>query len=177
VVLTASPLCIDRFLDAATCRRIRARMDGGAVEPAEILDDGIALDEDVRRAANIDVDEATRLAIEAEIDARRDEIGRFFGVTLSGREGVNFLRYEAGDFYLPHVDRAFIESWPDAAQRQVAIVVFLNGDFTGGELALIDARVDVIPQEGLLVAFDAGMLHEVLPVREGRRDVIVDWFY
>jgi hypothetical protein len=28
----------------------------------------------------------------------------------------------------------------------------------------------------MLVAFDAGMLHEVLPVREGTRDVIVDWY-
>jgi predicted 2-oxoglutarate/Fe(II)-dependent dioxygenase YbiX len=177
VVLTSTPLLIEQFLDAATCRRIRGVMDAGAVEPAEILDEGIALDEDVRRAKNIEIDDATRVAIERQIERRRDEIGRFFGVPLTAREGVNFLRYAAGDFYLPHVDRAFIESWPDAAQRQVAIVVFLNSDFTGGELALIDARVDVIPREGLLVAFDAGMLHEVLPVREGTRDVIVDWFY
>ena len=56
-------------------------------------------------------------------------------------------------------------------------MVFLNGDFRGGELALIDARVDIVPREGLLVAFDAGTLHEVLPVGDGTRDVIVDWFY
>jgi hypothetical protein len=44
-------------------------------------------------------------------------------------------------------------------------------------LCLIEARVDVLPHEGMLVAFDAGMLHEVAEVRQGTRDVIVDWFY
>lgn len=173
----SDPLYIPRFLDAAACQRIRACMDAGAVEPAEILDGDIALDADVRRAASIEVDDDVREAVERQLDARRDDIGRSFGVSLGDREGVNFLRYGAGDFYLPHVDRAVIESWPDAAHRRVAVVIFLNRDFTGGELALIDARVDVLPEEGLLVAFDAGMLHEVLPVRDGIRDVIVDWFY
>jgi hypothetical protein len=29
----------------------------------------------------------------------------------------------------------------------------------------------------MLVAFPADFLHEVLPVEQGVRDVIVDWFY
>jgi len=183
--LTSDPFYIDGFLDAATCRRIRGLMDRGAVEPAEILDDDIAADEEVRRAATIDVDPGALAAIEQRLDTARDEIGRFFGLTLTAREGVNFLRYGTGDFYLPHVDRAVIDSWPDAARRQVALVVFLNtsapvpgpGQFSGGELCLIDARVNVVPREGMLVAFDAGLLHEVAPVGAGTRDVIVDWFY
>ena len=181
----ATPLFIDAFLDAATCRRFRALMDQGAVEPAEILDDAITLDEEVRRVAVIDVPASALEEVEQRLDAMRDEVGRFFGLTLTSREGANFLRYQKGGFYLPHVDRAVIESWPDAARRQVALVLFLNGsvgkpgpgEFSGGELCLIEARVDVVPQEGLLVAFDAGMLHEVAPVAQGTRDVIVDWFY
>ena len=172
-----SPFYISKFLDSGTCQRIRARMDGADVEPAEILAGGVALDEEVRRVATVDVDAATLAELEARLDARRDEIGRYFGVSLTGREGVNVLRYAAGGFYMPHVDRAESDAWPAAASRQVAVVVFLNDNFNGGELCLIDARVDVAPHQGLLVAFDAGMLHEVAPVTRGTRDVIVDWFY
>jgi predicted 2-oxoglutarate/Fe(II)-dependent dioxygenase YbiX len=183
--VTAEPFLIDGFLDQATCRRFRVLMDEGASEPAEILDDEIASDQDVRRVATIDIHPSALADIEQRLDAVRDPVGRFFGLTLTTREGANFLRYEKGGFYLPHVDRAVIESWPDAARRQVALVLFLNGsaaaplpgEFSGGELCLIDARVDVVPREGLLVAFDAGMLHEVAPVGQGTRDVIVDWFY
>jgi predicted 2-oxoglutarate/Fe(II)-dependent dioxygenase YbiX len=160
-------------------------MDQGAVEAAEILDDTITLDEEVRRVAVIDVPASALEEVEQRLDAAREAVARFFGLTLTSREGSNFLRYQKGGFYLPHIDRAVSESWPDAARRQVALVVFLNtstlapgpGEFRGGELCLIETRVDVVPREGLLVAFDAGMLHEVAPVAEGTRDVIVDWFY
>jgi predicted 2-oxoglutarate/Fe(II)-dependent dioxygenase YbiX len=175
----------DSFLDAATCRRFRSLMDQGTVEAAEILDDTITLDEEVRRVAVIDVPTSALEEVEQQLDAARDKVGHFFGVSLTSREGPSFLRYHKGGFYLPHVDRAVSESWPDAARRQVALVLFLNasaaspgpGEFRGGELCLIEARLDVVPREGLLVAFDAGMLHEVAPVAEGTRDVIVDWFY
>ena len=73
----------------------------------------------------------------------------------------------------------------------VSLVVFLNsslsepasGDHSGGELRLYPDQTEgdpdpvvVVPQRGTLVAFDASMLHEVCPVREGTRDVIVDWW-
>ena len=183
--MTSDPYFIEVFLDAPSCRRLRRLMDGAATEPAEILVDTVALDADVRRVATVDLDPAAIAEVEQRLDAVRDEVGTFFGLTLTAREGVSFLRYQQGDFYLPHVDRATVEAWPDAARRQIALVVFLNtsvaapsdGQFSGGELCLIGARVDVVPQEGMLVAFDAGMLHEVATVKEGTRDVVVDWFY
>jgi predicted 2-oxoglutarate/Fe(II)-dependent dioxygenase YbiX len=160
-------------------------MDGGVGEPAEILDHAITLDVQVRRVSVVEVPPSALADIEQRLERSRDEISRFFGLPLTAREGASFLRYEEGGFYLPHVDRADSDSWPDAVRRQVALVVFLNGsaaapgagEFSGGELCLVDARVIVVPREGLLVAFDAGMLHEVAPVAGGTRDVIVDWFY
>jgi predicted 2-oxoglutarate/Fe(II)-dependent dioxygenase YbiX len=184
VIVPGRPFFIDDFLDPATCRRLRRIMDRGDTEPAEILEDTIALDVEVRRVATVDVAPAVVTDIERRLDGVRDRVAGHFGLTLTAREGVSFLRYSPGDFYLPHVDRAEVEVWPAAARRQLAVVIFLNssvphpdlGEFAGGELCLIDARVDVVPREGMLVAFDAGMLHEVLPVREGTRDVIVDWY-
>jgi len=166
-----------RFLDRETCRRIRTAMDLGTKEPAEVLHDAAAADRRARDATIIEVDSATLVEVEAALDTRREAISALFGVTLAEREGTAFLRYTTGGFYGPHRDRASLSSWPDAARRRVAVVGFLS-ECSGGTLRLLDGEPrNVDPREGCLVAFDAALLHEVLPVRAGVRDVIVDWFY
>lgn len=176
-----------RFLSAAACRLVRDAMDRGASEPAEILRGDIGLDEAVRQASSIDVDAQTLASVEQRLDSERQAIGTFFGLALTAREGAGFLRYAPGGFYRLHRDHGILASWPAAAHRRISIVVFLNdstdspaaGEFGGGALRLHDAVPprDLVPREGLLVAFPATTLHEVLPVRDGTRDAIVDWFY
>jgi predicted 2-oxoglutarate/Fe(II)-dependent dioxygenase YbiX len=174
------------FLDSAACRSIRAAMDRGVAEPAKILDRAITLDRQVRLASSIDVDLRTLAIVEAALDSRRDSIGAFFGLPLTGREGAGFLRYQAGGFYRSHRDQGSVAGWPAAARRRISVVVFLNncrelpgpGEFSGGQLRLLeDVPHDIVPREGLLVAFPASMLHEVARIGHGTRDVIVDWYY
>jgi predicted 2-oxoglutarate/Fe(II)-dependent dioxygenase YbiX len=173
-------------LDADRCRWVRAAMDAGACETAEVLDDR----RDGRRAMDVDVSDDVITVVESCLDARRDEIAAFFDTALCGREGAGFLRYETGGFYGLHVDRADMPSWPDAARRAITIVLFLNssrdanarGEFSGGCLRLFpdgltDAHVDIVPTEGTLVAFPSCTTHEVMPVTDGCRDAVVDWFY
>jgi len=187
------PTFIRDFLDGATCREVRTAMNRGLVETAEILESGIVLDEEARRATSIDVDACTLAAVEQRLDAIRDELSARCGIPLSGREGAGFIRYSDGGFYGPHRDRGDDDEWPAAAERRIAVVVFLNsarddlqrGDFVGGELMIYpdapsdrgDAPLRVLPLAGMLVAFDAARLHEVRPVAQGIRDVVVDWFY
>jgi predicted 2-oxoglutarate/Fe(II)-dependent dioxygenase YbiX len=151
-------------------------MDEGAPEPAEILV-GHEVASEVRRAVSIEVDQATIEDVERRLDAYRDAIAGFFDVRLGGREGAGFLRYGPGGFYRPHRDRADAASWPGASRRRIALVIFLNDDFSGGTLRLLeDEPTDVAPRAGTLVAFPATALHEVRPVHSGTRDVVVDWF-
>lgn len=187
------PYLAPEFLDAATCRRVRASMDQGTAEPAEVLEPGVTLDVEVRRAFSIEVDPATLVAIEAKLDAARDAVGAYYRLPLVKREGAGFLRYAPGGFYRPHRDRAIDAAWPGASERLIALVVFLNssrsgrahGDFSGGELLIFPEPSEapsrepmtVTPREGFLVAFHAAVLHEVRPVIGGMRDVIVDWYY
>jgi len=160
-------------------------MDAGTGEQAEVLNDGNG-----RRAIDVDVSDDVIALIESRLDAQRDRIAAFFRMALRGREGAGFLRYEAGGFYGPHVDRADMPSWPDAARRAITIVLFLNssrdvdaaGEFSGGRLrvfpdGLTAAPVDLVPKEGTLVAFPSCTPHEVTPVSDGCRDAVVDWFY
>jgi predicted 2-oxoglutarate/Fe(II)-dependent dioxygenase YbiX len=176
------------FLDAASCARIRAAMDRGAPEPAEILQHGVALDDGVRSAWQLDVDPGTLAFVEARLDSRRAMLSEWFSRPLTAREGAGFLRYGPGGLYRPHRDRGVDPDWPGAARRQVALVLFLTSaggapgdDCSGGALRLLegDAQrdVEVMPVRGSLVAFPADTLHEVARVHGGTRDVVVDWFY
>lgn len=152
-------------------------MDRGAPEPAAILEDGTRRAEAVRRTSDVNVDPETLALVESRLDEGRRDLARWAGHPLGAREGAGFLRYGPGGFYRAHRDRGIDRSWPGAALRAVAVVVFLNDDFRGGMLRLLDTDVDVVPSAGLLVAFPATMLHEVTPVESGTRDVVVDWFY
>jgi predicted 2-oxoglutarate/Fe(II)-dependent dioxygenase YbiX len=189
----AEPTLIPGFLDPATCRAVRAAMNRGDVEAAEVLDEGVSLNEYARRAAIIDVDASTLRAVEERLEFSRQELSARCGMVLGGREGTGFLRYVEGGFYRPHRDQGTDVDWPAAALRRLAVVVFLNsarsgvqaGEFGGGELVIYrdsghtgpDESMWVTPRAGLLVAFDAARLHEVRPVTKGVRDVVVDWFY
>ena len=177
------------FLDPAACARIRAALDRGAPEPAEILRNGVGLDEGVRSAWQLDVDPGTLAFVDSRLDSRRARLSAWFSRPLQAREGAGFLRYGPGGFYRPHRDRGVDPEWPGAARRQVALVLFLTSgegvpgsDCRGGALRLLaggDGRrdVEVVPARGSLVAFAADTLHEVERVHAGTRDVVVDWFY
>ena len=179
----------EHVLDEATCRRVQAAMDASVPEPAEVLQGEMELVEDVRRASHIEVPEPILRLVETCLDGQRDAIGACFGRPLSSREGASLLRYEVGDFYGPHVDQANVPSWPEAAEREVTVVLFLDssrdrdpaGAFSGGLLRLLPdspgARpLEIVARRGTLIAFPSDTGHEVTPVTEGRRDVVVDWF-
>jgi len=156
-------------------------MDEGEIEPAEILPvvGAAAHREDVRHAASIDVNDEALAEVEANLERSRETLARFFDIALTSREGPGFLRYSAGGFYKPHRDRAPSSVWPDAERRRLTLVLFLNDDFHGGELRLRPERASPVvihPRTGTLIAFDAAVVHEVLPVTEGRRYTVVDWW-
>ena len=163
-------------------------MDAGTPEEAEVLADGFELQQDVRRAMQIDIADTVLAMVDSALDAVRIPIASFYGLVLQSREGASLLRYETGGFYRPHVDRAHVPEWPLTEKRQVTIVLFLessreaepSGGFSGGVLRLFPEDgdpIEIVAKVGTLVAFPAAMPHEVTRVTSGRRDTIVDWFY
>lgn len=179
---------LDGFLSPGACAAVCEAMDRGAPDPAEVLEDTIEHQDHVRRTLSIDVDARTLAAVEGALDAARPHLAALTGMTLGVREGTGFLRYLPGGFYRPHRDRGDVPSWPGAARRQLAIVLFLNtareaGEvegFSGGVLRLYPEGhepIEIVPSAGTLVAFPAHVLHEVTRVGDAVRDAAVDWFY
>lgn len=66
---------------------------------------------------------------------------------------------------------------PSTADRAFAVSLNLNDDFEGGELVFPEyAGVRVVPPPGAAAVFSCSLLHEVLPVRRGRRFALTTFF-
>jgi predicted 2-oxoglutarate/Fe(II)-dependent dioxygenase YbiX len=88
----------------------------------------------------------------------------------------------SGDSYFAHADNEKREHgrWVpnDTFQRDYTGLVYLNDNFTGGELVFPDGDVVIIPKPGLLVAFPSNhkFVHAVPKVLCGKRYSLPVWF-
>lgn len=98
------------------------------------------------------------------------EIRKAFQATGLQREGYRIAGYEAGGFINPHRDNSI----PTNANRRFTMTVNLNaGEFEGGELRFREYGEQLYAVErGTAIVWSASLLHEVLPVTEGRRLVL-----
>jgi SM-20-related protein len=174
---------IEGFLDATTLAELVAELDRAGGRPAAVLSeaqDG-TVRPTVRKATRIAVAEATREGVKERLMERKPEIEAHFGVALTGCEDPQFLRYEPGDFFVPHQDGNTPLVWDDSRFRRVSDEP-AEGAYGGGELVFHgpysgpDFRVAAAAQPGSLVAFRAETTHEVTPVTHGVRYTIATWF-
>jgi predicted 2-oxoglutarate/Fe(II)-dependent dioxygenase YbiX len=117
-----------------------------------------------------------------------------FRVSLVGCEDPQFLRYEAGDFFVAHQDgNSLALEYDHLRIRRVSVVIFLTsqadapapGTYCGGSLVFFDPDIDPERKElglslrgeaGTFVAFRAETTHEVTPVTHGERHSVVCWY-
>ena len=178
------------FLDASTLAEVLAAVHASQGRPATVYgrDDSGEVDERMRRT--------TRLSPPAEVEelvrrlllARKSAAEEHFGVSLKELEEPQFLRYEAGDFFVAHQDGNTGMLRSEREERKVSAVVFLNSqsetpgpDAYGGGSLLFHPRGASEPfrltaEAGTLVAFRAETTHEVEPVTHGERFTIASWF-
>jgi predicted 2-oxoglutarate/Fe(II)-dependent dioxygenase YbiX len=184
------------FLSRDFCESLRSAIVDAPGDAATIYaGTATAVDPSIRRARDVEVAGELRAAFASRLEAAMPALARHFALPLTVASGASFLRYEAGDFFRPHRDRASRDASDggnETASRRVSVVVFLNeqrdppgeGEYGGGSLTLfglVDAPewrgvgIPVTPAAGMLVAFDSTVLHEVTPVTAGRRITAVDW--
>lgn len=150
--------------------------------------------EDVRKTASLELSAATASYFELRLQELREEVGDYFKLRLTGCEPPQFLRYVEGDFFVRHQDADTDQiDFDHLRVRKVSVVIFLNGaapapgaeTFGGGALTFFRANDDpegapmIFPlasEPGLLVAFRADTIHEVVPVTYGERFTVVSWF-
>lgn len=175
---------ISNFFDPSTRAQILDELRNASANEATVYGGAKSVDTHVRRTKKVIVSEATRALVLQQLEARKGEIERQFGVATDELEEPQFLRYTAGDFFVAHQDGNTPLIRDDTRFRKVSIVIFLSdrGDYDGGELQLhgkypdFDLRESAPAEPGTLVAFPAETTHEVTPLTRGERYTIVSWY-
>lgn len=184
---------ISDFLDAETREALSAELRASAGAASTVLSNeksGGVIHSTVRRSTRVEVSPETRERVKARLMERKAELEAHFGVSLTGCEDPQFLRYREGDFFVPHQDGNTPMVYDDSRFRRVSAVIFLTprsddpaeGTYGGGDLVFHgpftapNFRVSAQADPGTLVAFRAETTHEVTPVTHGERYTIVSWF-
>jgi SM-20-related protein len=180
------------FLDAAACEEVLREVRLAAGAPASLLggSGGGTVSTSVRRTTRVAVPPETRERVMQHLVAARGALEEHFGMALGECEEPQFLKYETGDFFVPHQDGNTPMLFDRSRFRRISAVVFLNARseapaadaYGGGELVFHgpysdpSLRVPVAPPPGTLVAFRSETTHEVTPVAHGERYTIASWF-
>lgn len=103
------------------------------------------------------------------------------GVEIEWFERPQILRYAPGGHYALHADsQRYLKDrrvWQKTIDRDVSLLLYLNDDFTGGELSFYAFNYLYKPRMGDLLFFpsDHRYAHQAHEVKSGRRYVIVSW--
>ena len=178
------------FLDASTLAEVLAAVRASQGRPATVygLGDSDAVEARVRRTTRLsppaEVEELVRRLLRSRMSAAEEH----FGLALEEVEEPQFLRYEAGDYFVAHQDGNTGMLRSEREERKVSAVIFLNSQsetpkpnaYGGGSL-LFHPRGASEPfrptaEAGTLVAFRAETTHEVEPVTHGERFTIASWY-
>jgi SM-20-related protein len=176
------------FLDPLALARLRAELSQAANAPATVtgMQTGPGVDQRVRRTSRLNPPVEIVESIRGLVLDRKKQFEDHFAETLSACELPQFLRYETGDYFVPHQDGNTPLIHDHTRFRKISIVIFLStpsaepapGTYGGGALVLHaspaqrEHRIVLNPPPGTLVSFRPETTHEVTPVTHGERFTI-----
>lgn len=183
-VRQAPVLLIPRVLDTNTCRLLIDHLEADGGEEGNTVR---VIDGDVVRAPNFDAKRRRDLSVTDPevitllqgIVGRRvlQEMYRAFQVKMTYVEEFKLGCYEAKNsgFFRAHRDN----TTPATRHRQFAMTLNLNSDdFEGGELRFPEYGSGLYkPETGEAIVFSCTLMHEVMPVRAGRRYTLLSFFH
>ena len=178
------------FLDTATLAEVFAAVRASGGKPATVYGraDGGSVDERVRRTTRVSPPAEMEELVKRLLLARARAVEEHFGLSLGEIEEPQFLRYEAGDYFVAHQDGNTGLLRSEREDRKVSAVIFLNSQtetpgpdtYGGGTLAFrprgASEPVRFAGEAGTLVLFRAETTHEVEPVTRGERFTVASWY-
>ena len=172
---------VGEFLTASECLSI-IRCASARMQPSPVMASGGNAFEDSRTSTGMFF-ERGELPLIAELEQR---LSNYFHFPIENGEGLQVLRYTAGQQYKAHHDHfdATTFSGEQALQRggqRVATVLMYLNTPTGGVTDFPDAGATVYANEGVAVCFryEEGQprksLHAGTPVEDGEKWVATKW--
>ena len=88
-------------------------------------------------------------------------------------ESFNILKYQTGEEYKAHFDGT------TKTHRAYSPILYLNDDYTGGELEFVHHNIKIKPTAGMFVIFPSNYAysHIAHPVKTGTKYAIVTWLH
>ncbi len=90
-------------------------------------------------------------------------------------------RWLPGAFADPHSDNSELDGTPNAwRDNKFVTIIYLNEEYSGGELVFNDHNISISPKSGSVVAFDPGIknIHSVNKITSGDRyTMLASWDY
>lgn len=185
-------LFIDKnFLDTDVCLELRAQAEQTVGVPAQVTKTTGRVDVTMRQTSRLNCSTQTEELINSHLRHLQPQLENYFDVQLRGFEKFQFLLYRKGDFYKAHADRNDKPESPDYIKaRLISIVIFLSrqslkeqpDSYSGGTFVIWNSnlrktQVRIEGEVGKIIAFPSDLVHEVEPVKSGKRYSIVNWFF
>src|SRR3954467_10101772 len=116
----------EKFLEPSVCGDLLAQITQTPSNAGTIVREaGEMVDEDVRRVRSVDLGGESRAHVRRRLLDLMPDLQDHFNVVLKDCQGPNFLRYDAGAFYVAHRDGRE-GGLAGTANRKISAVLFLN---------------------------------------------------
>lgn len=176
------------FVPGEECREIVAWADDLGGERMTVVD---VSQQDVSK--NRGRASTSRITEEVDLGERREQVDGWIRRAVSEHiepafqrdiawfEDPDLMRYGPGGWFKRHADAEYFDRernrWVKILDRDISLLIYLNGDFEGGELSFPVFNWDYHPRAGDLLFFpsDARFQHEARAVTAGRRYALVSW--
>jgi predicted 2-oxoglutarate/Fe(II)-dependent dioxygenase YbiX len=178
ITVQAPVALIPGLFEPALCQRLidfwqSGRQESDIVSSARVhLDAGTS----VKKRTDVVVEDEELVAILRQRLARRviTEIRKAFQVEIVRHEALRIGCYDArpGGYFRRHRDN----TTPYTAHRRFALTANLNDEFVGGGLRFPEYGGSYRPAAGDAIVFSSSLLHEALPVTQGRRFGLFTFF-
>ena len=112
--------------------------------------------------------------VDLTYSALRDYTSRFaIEEQIFFNEGINVLKYQTGEEYKAHYDGG------SASGRTVSPILYLNDEYTGGEIEFVNFNIKIKPKPGTFLLFPAhySYAHIAHPVKTGTKYAMVTWLH
>jgi len=177
------------YLGPDGCEQLISFADQVGGKPAPVGDpmgDGIVgnTQDEAFTADRIDLHSDTQIierSLAMCVDIYSKGVASFYDVDIEWFEVPHILRYQPGGKYIVHSDSENWDEqencWVKGVDRDFSSILYLNSDFTGGDLVFPNLNLRVHPQAGLLVTFpsDHRFMHAAEETLTGKRYAFVTW--
>ena len=181
-------IILENFIDDELCNNLVKHTENIKFTKATLVDTkqkpksiDTTVDESTRKTEIFDLGIYDGLLKQNIVNIFNQQLNKHYNVTFSNYEQPHILRYTQGGFYNLHADSEYwdvnAKKWKRVKQRDFSFLLYLNDDFTGGELDFPNFNFTLKPKKGMFVCFpsDHRFMHKAMLTTSGKRYAIVTW--